>query len=89
MLKQFFKSKNKLQTPSIGSNSQIVSQLHALEIEKDILTKTIARLYQNETDLTKIQKDSDATNSAQMVLKQIVMFEEKVMLEQKIVGVKK
>ena len=57
MLKQFFKSKNKLQTPSIGSNSQIVSQLHALEIEKDILTKTIARLYQNESDLTKIQKD--------------------------------
>ena len=57
MLKQFFKSKKKLQTPSIGSNSQIVSQLHALEIEKDILTKTIARLYQNETDLTKIQKD--------------------------------
>ncbi|MDA0756109.1 MAG: hypothetical protein O3C04_02825 [Crenarchaeota archaeon] len=57
MLKQFFKSKNKLQTPSIGSNSQIVSQLHALEIEKDILTKTIVRLYQNETDLTEIQKD--------------------------------
>ncbi len=56
-MKQFFKSKNKLQTPSIGSNSQIVSQLHSLEIEKDILTKTIARLYQNETDLTKIQKD--------------------------------
>ena len=52
-----FQIKNKLQTPSIGSNSQIVSQLHALEIEKDILTKTIARLYQNETDLTKIQKD--------------------------------
>ena len=57
MLKQFFKSNNKLQTPTIGSNSQIVIQLHALEIEKDILTKTIARLYQNETDLTKIQKD--------------------------------
>ena len=57
MLKQFFKSKSKLQTPTIGSNSQIVSQLHSLQIEKDILTKTIARLYQNETDLTKIQKD--------------------------------
>ena len=57
MLKQFFRSKSKLQTPTIGSNSQIVSQLHSLEIEKDILTKTIARLYQNETDLTKIQKD--------------------------------
>ena len=57
MLKQFFKSKNKLQTPTIGSNSQIVNQLHSLQIEKDILTKTIARLYQNESDLTKIQKD--------------------------------
>ena len=57
MLKQFFKSKNKLQTPTIGSNSQIVSQLHSLQIEKDILTKTIARLYQNEGDLSKIQKD--------------------------------
>ena len=57
MLKQFFSSKNKLQTPTIGSNSQIVSQLNSLQIEKDILTKTIARLYQNESDLTKIQKD--------------------------------
>ncbi len=57
MLKQFFRSKNKLQTPTIGSNSQIVSQLNSLQIEKDILTKTIARLYQNESDLTKIQKD--------------------------------
>lgn len=34
-----------------------MSQLNALQIEKDILTKTIARLYQNESDLTKIQKD--------------------------------
>ena len=56
-MKQFFRSKNKLQTPTIGSNSQITSQLHSLQIEKDILTKTIARLYQNESDLTKIQKD--------------------------------
>ena len=57
MLKQFFKSKNKLQTPTIGANTHIVSQLHSLQIEKDILTKTIARLYQNESNLTKIQKD--------------------------------
>ena len=57
MLKQFFKSKNKLQTPTIGANIHIVSQLQSLQIEKDILTKTIARLYQNESDLTKIQKD--------------------------------
>jgi hypothetical protein len=57
MLKQFFRSKNKLQTPTIGVNTHIVNQLHSLQIEKDILTKTIARLYQNESDLTKIQKD--------------------------------
>ncbi|MBT5170915.1 MAG: hypothetical protein HOL90_01350 [Candidatus Nitrosopelagicus sp.] len=57
MLKQFFKSKNKLETPTIGANIHIVSQLQSLQIEKDILTKTIARLYQNESDLTKIQKD--------------------------------
>ena len=57
MLKQFFKSKNKLQTPTIGANTHVVSQLHSLQIEKDILTKTIARLYQDESDLTKIQKD--------------------------------
>ena len=57
MLKLFSKSKTKLQTPTIGSNSNVVSQLHSLQIEKDILTKTIARLYQNEGDLTKIQKD--------------------------------
>ena len=57
MLKQFFKSKNRLQTPTIGANTQIVSQLHSLRIEKDILTKTIARLYENESNLTQIQKD--------------------------------
>ena len=57
MLKQFFKTKQKFQTPTIGANSQITSQLNSLEIEKDILTKTIARLYENKSDLTKIQKD--------------------------------
>ena len=57
MLKQFFKPKNKLQTPTIGANTHVVSQLHSLQIEKDILTKTIARLYQDESDFTKIQKD--------------------------------
>ena len=56
-MKQFFKSKHKLQTPTICANSQIISQLNSLEIEKDILTKTIARLYENESELTKIQKD--------------------------------
>ena len=56
-MKLFSKTKNKFQTPSIGSNSQIVSQLHSLEIEKDILTKTISRLYDDDSGLSKIQRD--------------------------------
>jgi hypothetical protein len=50
---QFSKSK----VLSIGANSHIKSQLSALSIEKDILTKTISRLYQHDVDLSKIQRD--------------------------------
>lgn len=42
---------------SLGANSKIHSQIHSLKIEKEILTKTISRLYQQEAGLTKIQKD--------------------------------
>jgi hypothetical protein len=42
---------------SIGANSHIKSQLHSLSIEKEILTKTISRLYQTEGSLSKIQRD--------------------------------
>ncbi len=42
---------------SIGANAHIKSQLNSLNIEKEILTKTIARLYQHEVDLSKIQRD--------------------------------
>jgi len=42
---------------SIGANSQIKSQLNSLNIERDILTKTISRLYQQDVDLSKIQRD--------------------------------
>ncbi len=42
---------------SIGANAHIKGQLNSLSIEKEILTKTISRLYQHEVDLSKIQRD--------------------------------
>jgi len=42
---------------SIGASSHIKSQINSLKIEKDILTKTISRLYQYDSDLSKIQRD--------------------------------
>ncbi|MEM3065602.1 MAG: hypothetical protein QW177_09595 [Candidatus Nitrosotenuis sp.] len=44
-------------TPLLGANSQIRAQIETLRIEKDILTKTISRLYSDGGDLTKIQRD--------------------------------
>jgi hypothetical protein len=41
----------------LGANAHIKSQIETLRIEKDILTKTISRLYQDSSDLTRIQRD--------------------------------
>src|SRR5579864_509751 len=49
------KTKRNKQTPTI--NSAITNQLHSLRMEKDILAKTITRLHQQESDITRIQKD--------------------------------
>ena len=49
--------KNKKQELSLNANSHIKSQINTLKIEKDILTKTISRLYQSDTYYSKIQKD--------------------------------
>ena len=49
--------RDKNQLLSIGASSQIKSQITSLKIEKEILTKTISRLYQSESDFSKIQKD--------------------------------
>ena len=49
--------RNKQQLLSIGASSHIKSQISSLKIEKDILTKTISRLYQTDSDLSKIHRD--------------------------------
>jgi len=49
--------RDKNQLLSLGASSHIKSQIGSLRIEKDILTKTISRLYQDDSDFSKIQKD--------------------------------
>jgi hypothetical protein len=49
--------RNKPQLLSIGASSHIKSQINTLKIEKDILTKTISRLYQTDSDFSKIKRD--------------------------------
>lgn len=41
----------------IRTNPAIKNQIQSLKIEKDILTRTISRLYQQEAGLSKIQRD--------------------------------
>lgn len=41
----------------LGTSSTIKNQIQSLKIEKEILTKTISRLYQHESELSKIQRD--------------------------------
>ena len=57
MLKQFFSSGNNVQSQKIGANAHIINQINSLQIEKDILTKTISRLYDTDSEFTKIQRD--------------------------------
>ena len=49
--------RDKNQLLSLGASSHIKSQITTLKIEKDILTKTISRLYQTDSEFSKIQKD--------------------------------
>ena len=49
--------RGKNQLLSLGASSHIKSQMNSLKIEKDILTKTISRLYQADTEFSKIGKD--------------------------------
>lgn len=49
------KIKRNKQTPTI--NSAVTTQLHALRMEKEILSKTITRVHQQGSDISSIQKD--------------------------------
>jgi hypothetical protein len=49
--------RNKTQLLSLGASSHIKSQIRTLNIEKDILTKTISRLYQTDSEFSKIRRD--------------------------------
>lgn len=49
--------RNKSQLVSMGASSHIQNKIHSLKVEKDILTKTISRLYQHDAGISKIQKD--------------------------------
>ncbi len=49
--------RDKNQLLSLSSSSHIKNQINSLKIEKDILTKTISRLYQDEDEFSKIKKD--------------------------------
>ena len=48
---------NKTQLLSLSASSHIKTQIRTLNIEKDILTKTISRLYQADSEYSKIQRD--------------------------------
>ena len=54
-VKKFPKSRQEL--VSLGASPQIQNQINSLRMEKEILTKTISRLYQSDAGLTKIQRD--------------------------------
>jgi hypothetical protein len=49
--------RDKNQLLSLSASSHIKSQINSLKIEKDILTKTITRLYQTDSEFSGIQKD--------------------------------
>jgi myosin heavy subunit len=53
--RKFPKGKHVVST--LGANTHIKNQINSLKLEKEILTKTIARLYQHESELSKTQKD--------------------------------
>jgi len=54
-IKRFPKEKHHISTR--GTNIHIKNQINSLKLEKEILTKTVSRLYQYESELSKTQRD--------------------------------
>ena len=57
MLRPIFSLGNNSESSKIGANAHVINQINSLQVEKDNLTKTISRLYDNDSDLNKIQRD--------------------------------
>ena len=57
MLRPIFSLGSNTESSKIGANAHVINQINSLQVEKDILTKTISRLYDNDSDLNKIQRD--------------------------------
>ena len=57
MLRPIFSLGNNTESSKIGANAHVINQINSLQVEKDILTKTISRLYDDDSDLNKIQRD--------------------------------
>ncbi len=49
--------RQKFNKQTVTVNSSIENQLHSLRIEKEILAKTITRLHQEESSLSRVQRD--------------------------------
>lgn len=49
--------KSGIKLQSLSASSQIRNQINTLKIEKEILTKTITRLYQTESEISNVQRD--------------------------------
>ena len=57
MLRPIFSLGNNTESSKIGANAHVINHINSLQVEKDILTNTISRLYDNDSDLNKIQRD--------------------------------
>jgi hypothetical protein len=71
--------KRKNNKPVLETNTSIKNKIQSLKIEKEILTKTISRLYRQESELSKIHRDKlllKYQHQLGLVITKIEKFEE-------------